>query len=62
MKKLSRDEMKKVMGGDSCASVNAYGEIYYNQTQAQAQAVGAGGRWCCAHCSTATWYRDPDQN
>jgi bacteriocin-like protein len=62
MKKLSRNEMKNVIGGKlaegsgSCASVNAAGEVMYNQTQAQASGVGAGGHWCCASCGTASWY------
>jgi hypothetical protein len=62
MKKLSRDEMKMVLGGKldsgggSCASVNAGGEVMYNQTQAQASGVGAGGHWCCASCASASWY------
>ncbi len=60
-KQMSNDEMKNVKGGlqestGSCASVNAAGDISYNQTHAQASGVGAGGHWCCASCSTASWY------
>ena len=50
MKKLSRDEMKNVVGGllpGSCASVDSSGATSYNQTQAEASSVGAGGHWCC---------------
>jgi hypothetical protein len=61
MKKLSKVEMKNVLGGvaapaGTCASINANGVISYNLTSAQASGVGAGGHWCCASCGTATWY------
>ena len=53
--------MKNVMGGNEplsgdCASINAGGEVMYNLSRAEAQAVGAGGHWCCDSCATASWY------
>jgi hypothetical protein len=61
MIKLTKQELialkgGKATGGGSCASVNAGGEVMYNLTQAQASSVGAGGHWCCTHCSSASWY------
>lgn len=61
MIKLTKQELIALKGGKaapggSCASVNAGGEVMYNQTQAQASGVGAGGHWCCASCSSASWY------
>jgi hypothetical protein len=59
---LTKNEMKNFKGGatgaagGTCASINAYGEVMYNQTQTQASGVGAGGHWCCKSCSSASWF------
>ena len=69
MKQLTRDEMKKVMGGmvdgGSCAYSQPGGSasggmvVTYgvSKESAQSGAAAFGGNWCCSSCSTASWYR-----
>jgi hypothetical protein len=57
MKKLSRSEMKNVMGGnapaENCYSQNGSGGI--NGGSYEFVMANAVGHWCCASCCTATW-------
>jgi hypothetical protein len=63
MKKLSRDEMKKVIGGQNApgtcqALIAADSGGYFVITGISAStASGASGmvHWCCDSCGTATW-------
>ena len=59
MKKLSRDEMKKVMGGgtsQALISVNGGGQTVI-QGLSSSEASGMEGmvHWCCDSCSSASW-------
>ncbi len=70
MKKLTRDEMKNVVGGlnqqmgGTCAysqpnsSASGGMVVTYNVSigDAQSGAGAFGGHWCCSSCSTASWY------
>ncbi|MEQ1554069.1 MAG: hypothetical protein ABL929_07820 [Ferruginibacter sp.] len=58
MKKLSRDEMKNVVGGYAatsgcCAHSQDWSgyECNLSKADAIAAAPGMGGMWCCASCA-----------
>ena len=59
MKNLSRNEMKKVIGGKTagtCQALTPNGVLFVDQTSAQAQQeVSGGGKWCCDSCCSSTW-------
>ena len=59
MKQLSRDEMKKVMGGSSCqalvqAASGGY-TVFTGLSSGEAQSQGGMVHWCCDSCSSASW-------
>jgi hypothetical protein len=65
MKKLERNEMKKLMGGlyapgsgGTCAAKSPEGGTIHNLSMSEAQAYANQHHtnWCCSSCSTATWY------
>lgn len=67
MKKLSKDEMKKVMGGVMAANCQALvtrsdgsgTTVIENQTYDSASTASGMVHWCCASCCTASWaYHD----
>jgi hypothetical protein len=56
MKNLTRDEMKKVMGGDGSCQAYVDGINFVNLSMAEAKdTVAGGGHWCCSSCDTASW-------
>lgn len=63
MKKLSREEMKKVMGGGTCqalVSVNGGGQtVIQGLSASQAANLGGMVHWCCDSCVHATWAVQP---
>lgn len=61
---LSKDEMRNVKGGGTCAYLNPTGNasggpvVTYNVSMQEAKETAAdvGGRWCCDSCNSASWY------
>lgn len=54
---LRRDEMRAIQGGGcGCCgqTVNYMTVCGVSSYEAQSYA-GAGGRWCCSSCGSATW-------
>jgi hypothetical protein len=56
MKILSRDEMKNVVGGGTCAAL-INGVYVGGLTYQEASTSGShpGDKWCCDSCSSASW-------
>ncbi len=54
---LSRTEMKNVKGG-ACWSYTASGTFGgpHSSADSASKTAGAGGRWCCTDCKTASWW------
>jgi hypothetical protein len=68
MKKLSKNEMRTVMGGVEAAGgtcqalvyigTGGFSTVMVNLTSYQASHMEGMVHWCCTHCSTATWAVD----